>query len=549
MQKIGGGGQPLSYTNPNAYEPSFREGGDLLGSSTARPGIPIKGGFVPSVMGNFVQNVPLLVPLVTTAAYRMMSNKTRKMRGGVKDWETLRYEAKRDLSAIGKASAVNINRLAAIRKRGESNAAFIEDFTARKGEISVEQAPVNNVLTTIPKQKKEKKAKKTVTIKSQPGTATSKWQQNKQKAKNYLSRLGKPSGPNIAAYASMLRKGENTSEFLNEFQTRVPKAKAEPKPKAPVVLRPASARAAIKVPVSALTPAAAIAASLAKIKSKIAKPKEPSLLPLPQNPNATTQKKKRVLGPKGLTLKENRQRAKDFLLQHGKPSGTNIMKFTSIRRKGNAQAENEFLTTFKSRYLEKPVVQEANNEVVEVVEEEKPLPLAEEPAQEPAQAQAQEPAKKSRVTSSASIDQWKLNKQRAKELLDRIGSATAAEVSKLASMMRKGSDTSEFLTSIQSRVNQTRKRLTMLKQKKELSAVQEVNNENNVEEYTLLNNSEKPLLNNSSRNVQPIESEQPSTYRPPPFIATNTRKNGKVPVENFRKHLQLLKQKLQREKV
>jgi hypothetical protein len=159
-------------------------------------------------------------------------------------------------------------------------------------------------------------------------------------------------------------------------------------------------------------------------------------------------------------------------------------------------------------------------------------------------------AKKPRVTSSASINQWKLNKQRAKELLDRIGSATAAEVSKLASMMRKGTDTSEFLTTIQSRVNQTRKRLTMLKQKKELSAIQEANNENNVEEYRLLNNnSAKPLLNNSSRNVEPIESEQLSTYRPPPFVATTTRKNGKVPVENFRKHLQLLKQKLQREKV
>ena len=540
MQKIGGGGQPLSYTNPNAYEPSFREGGDLLGSSTVRPGIPIKGGFVPSVMGNFVQNAPLLVPLVSTAAYRMMSNKTKKMHGGVKDWETLRYEAKRDLSTIGKASAVNINRLAAIRKRGESNAAFLEDFTARKGETYVEQAPVNNVLTTLPKVKKVIKIA-TAKVKALPGTATSKWQQNKQRAKNYLSRLGKPSGPNIAAYASMLRKGENTSEFLNEFQTRVPKvkAKAQPKPKAPVFLRPASVRAPIKVAVSA-TPAAAISASLAKIKSKIAKQKEPSLLPLPQNPNGTTQKKKRVLGPKGLTLKENRQRAKEFLLQHGKPSGTNIMKFTSIRRKANAQAENEFLTKFKSRYLETPAVQEANNEVVEVVEEEAPVQ----------EESAQAPAKKSRVTSSASINQWKLNKQRAKELLDRIGSATAAEVSKLASMMRKGSDTSEFLTTIQSRVNQTRKRLTMLKQKKELSAVQEVNNENNVEEYRLLNNnSAKPLLNSSSRNVEPIESEQPSTYRPPPFVATNTRKNGKVPVENFRKHLQLLKQKLQREKV
>jgi hypothetical protein len=535
MQKIGGGGQPLSYTNPNAYEPSARGGSDLLGSSTVRPALPIKGGFVPSVMGNFVQNAPVLVPLVTTAAYRLLSNKTRKMRGGVKDWETLRYEAKRDLTTIGKASAVNINRLAGIRKRGESNAAFIEDFTARKGNTYAPQAPVNNVLTTIVKPKK---AKKTVTIKA---PATSKWQQNKQRAKNYLSRLGKPSGPNIASYASMLRKGENTSEFLNEFQSRVPKvkAKAEPSAKAPVVPRPSSVRAAlIKVPVSAATPAAAIAASLAKIKSKIAKQKaqepepEPSLLPLPQNPLATTQKKKRVLGPKGLTLKENRQRAKEFLLQHGKPSGKNIIKFTSIRRKANAQAEDEFLTAFKSRYLEAPVVQEANNEVEEVVEEEVPAP-----------------AKKSRVTSSASIDQWKLNKQRAKELLDRIGSATAAEVSKLASMMRKGSDTSEFITSIQSRVNQTRKRLTMLKQKKDLSAVQEVNNENNVEEYSLPNNSAKPLLNNSSRNVQPSGLEESSTYRPPPFVATNTRKNGKVPVENFRKHLQLLKQKLQREKV
>lgn len=545
MQTIGGGGQPLSYTTPNAYEPSARGGNDLLESSgtVARPGLPTKGGFVPSVMGNFVQNAPVLIPLVTSAAYRLLSNKTRKMRGGVKDWETLRYEAKRDLSTIGKASAVNINRLAGIRKRGESNAAFIEDFTARKGDIYAPQAPVNNVLTTIPKQKK---AKKTVRIKA---PATSKWQQNKQKAKNYLSRLGKPSGPNIASYASMLRKGENTSEFLNEFQSRMPKvkAKAEPKPKAVVVPRPRSVRAAaIKVPapVPVATPAAAIAASLATIKSKIAKQKqkliEPALLPLPQNPNATTQKKKRVLGPKGLTLKENRQRAKEFLLQHGKPSGKNIIKFTSIRRKANAQAENEFLTTFKSRYLETPVVQEANNEVEEVVEEEKSQP----------QPQPQAPAKKSRVTSSASIDQWKLNKERAKELLNRIGSATAAEVSKLASMMRKGTDTSDFLTSIQNRVSQTRKRLTMLKQKKDLSAVQEVNNENNVHEYTLVNNnSAKPLLNNSSRNVAPRGYEEPSTYKPPAFVPTNTRKNGKVDVENFKKHLQLLKQKLQREKV
>jgi hypothetical protein len=155
-----------------------------------------------------------------------------------------------------------------------------------------------------------------------------------------------------------------------------------------------------------------------------------------------------------------------------------------------------------------------------------------------------------------STEQWRLNRERAKELLGRIGSATAAEISKLASMMRGNVNTSAFLESVRSRVNATRKRLTLLKQKKEkqLSAVAEnVNeneNENEAEPYAVSprNNAEKyqPLLSNSSNN----SAVQATNYKPPAYVAPKATMTRKEPnVQNFRRHLQLLKQKLQREKV
>lgn len=530
----------MSYTNPNAYEPSFREGSDLLHatSSFSRPAIPTKGGFVPSVMGNLVQNGAILVPLATVAAHRMLAN-TRKQRGGVKNWETLRDEAKRNLTSIAKPSAVNINRLASIRKRGESNAEFIEDFAARKGAESprVAAAP--------------RPAPRAVAVSVVPAAKgkVSAWQENRKRAKDFLSRIGKPSGPNIVSYASMMRKGQNTKAFLNDFQARMPKPKTEKAPKEP--------KAAPIIPLA--------------VKTKTRR----SAAPI----NVTAPKTRKV-GEKGVAWKENRKLAKEFLTQYGKPRGANITKFASIRRQGNPEAEAEFLSSFQSRPLP-PVKQtkarrmsqterkeaeadederqlrereeskeeeskEEESKEEESKEEELPLPLPLAPPQKPTKIRAK----------TESTEQWRLNRARAKNLLQRIGSATAAEISKLASMMRRKENTSNFLESVRSRVNATRKRLTLLKQKKELSTV--VENENEAEPYTVSNSKTsgyEPLLNNSPNS--PIEVSN-SSYRPPAYVPLPssrpnvTRKATTVTqatVQNFRKHLQLLKQKLQREKV
>ena len=94
---------PLSYLNPNYLEPSASTGTNVSG---AEPGLAraslnltggrrtkktvkggkcgcVKGGFYPSVMGNFVANTARLIPATLFATYRMFKNsktKTRKQR-------------------------------------------------------------------------------------------------------------------------------------------------------------------------------------------------------------------------------------------------------------------------------------------------------------------------------------------------------------------------------------------------------------------------------------------------------------------------------------
>ena len=104
-RKQKGSAMPLSYLNPNYVEPSASRGANVSG---AEPGLAraslnltggrrtkktvkggkcgcIKGGFYPSVMGNFVGNASRLIPASLFIAYRMFKNsnsmsKTRKQR-------------------------------------------------------------------------------------------------------------------------------------------------------------------------------------------------------------------------------------------------------------------------------------------------------------------------------------------------------------------------------------------------------------------------------------------------------------------------------------
>ena len=105
--KKGGGPFPLKYYNSMAVEPSAAPGRDLLYTvgNTVRSAIPVmggnkrskrskrgtcnkrskrgtrrkRGGFVPSVMGGFVEAASkYIVPLALFAGYKLMTKKKRR---------------------------------------------------------------------------------------------------------------------------------------------------------------------------------------------------------------------------------------------------------------------------------------------------------------------------------------------------------------------------------------------------------------------------------------------------------------------------------------
>jgi hypothetical protein len=82
---------PLSYYNPGASEPSANAGRDLLkaiqpigirpkiGGKHTRKQRKSRGGFVPSIMDNFVMAASkYIVPIALFAGYKMMTKKSKK---------------------------------------------------------------------------------------------------------------------------------------------------------------------------------------------------------------------------------------------------------------------------------------------------------------------------------------------------------------------------------------------------------------------------------------------------------------------------------------
>lgn len=81
---------PLKYFNPTAETPNASAGRDLLhasgmgirpkiGGGYKRKSRRSKGGFVPSIMGNFLVSASkYITPLVLFAGYKMMTRKGKK---------------------------------------------------------------------------------------------------------------------------------------------------------------------------------------------------------------------------------------------------------------------------------------------------------------------------------------------------------------------------------------------------------------------------------------------------------------------------------------
>jgi hypothetical protein len=88
---------PLSYYNPGASEPSANAGRDLLkaiqpigirpkiGGKHTRKQHKIRGGFVPSIMDNFVMAASkYIVPIALFAGYKLMTKKGKKSKKDLK---------------------------------------------------------------------------------------------------------------------------------------------------------------------------------------------------------------------------------------------------------------------------------------------------------------------------------------------------------------------------------------------------------------------------------------------------------------------------------
>ena len=238
-QHAGGSNQqPLPYLDPTLPSPSALAGPNLLQQQglIVRPvierqsgGSGSHGGFIPSVMKGVVNSAFIVGPLAAIAAKKMIYN-TRKNRhgggsllttgrgGGKKEnWAQNREAAKEELTQYGKPSALNVNKYAALKRKSDDEA---EDWLVgyilkkRKTVKKSKKAPKNKTekvaKVTKKKAKKEHNGVKTVSL----------WKDLVERAKKDLGKYGKPSGANTAKLASLHKKGLNTKQFFENYQTR-----------------------------------------------------------------------------------------------------------------------------------------------------------------------------------------------------------------------------------------------------------------------------------------------------------------------------------------
>ena len=409
------GGQPLSYTVPEYREVSALPGAPILYSNgtIARPEIPQRGGFSPSIMTNLVGNAAYLTPLAMTAAYRLLSNrKTRKQRGGNgDDWETYRQQAKLMLqgAAPGKANAKWINKLAKILKGKEKKnvavalAAFAEEKGVNAKGAGAGEHPVF-------------------------ATKLNEWEYDQRQARKELAKYGEPSVAEITHLAALRtgRKGKegNANAYLEEFKQRyqarknAQKAKAQEKEEKKIKKQIAEAEKEIAV---------------------AAKPKVERLAPaVNKRPWA-----------------EIRAEAKAELVGLGKKLRRgNTMRYASMKRLKDQAKMNAFLAEFRAR-------PNAHEDREESKEEEE----SNEEFMENKPAAAKPKGRTYRMKKGR--EEWEGYQDGAKKMLEKIGPATSAEISQLAKLMKNGENVRGYLNEFEERVKATKVRVARLEKERE----------------------------------------------------------------------------------
>ncbi len=192
-----------------------------------------------------------------------------------------------------------------------------------------------------------------------PSNASQKYFQALREARTYLGTIGAPTGPNMSKYASMKLKGQNTSEWEENFKTRRPLTMAKAttaavavkanKPKTP---KNKTAKAVTtnkpKTPKNKTakvkkTAAPATNKAVAKTnKNQTAKAKKPAV----KNQTAKV-KPASTAGPKSQAYFQALRNARTYLASIGAPTGPNMSKYASMKLKGENTSEWE--ENFKTR--------------------------------------------------------------------------------------------------------------------------------------------------------------------------------------------------------
>jgi hypothetical protein len=384
-RQAGGGsvGQSLRYVDPQAPEQSASAGSNLLieRGLIARPAIggtrKRKGGFYPSVMGGVVNSAMVAGPLAVFAARKMLSNRKGGSRKG-NLWKAQKEEAKAILEGYGKPTAINIQKFAVAKRRGSAaSEEYLENFRGRmvqKAELAAAKQAAKLAKKAEREEKKrarqaakatKKAAKKSgeptkkrerkpkakgthlffnnegrvinaktrkatvkpvapasrVKTRSSVSNKSRSYFEELKKARQYLSTLGRPTGPNMSRFASMKLKGVNTSSWEENFKTRRPLGTAKAAPREEVPREEAPREEAPRT----------------------------NVVPKTQKNKAvnTAVKTRKAPSNKSKAYFEELKKAREYLSTVGRPTGPNMSKFASMKLKGVNTAA--WVENFKTR--------------------------------------------------------------------------------------------------------------------------------------------------------------------------------------------------------
>lgn len=156
------------------------------------------------------------------AAAAVKGNKRRESQSA---WFSLINQAQKQLQGEGKASRKNAMKLASLIKKGENTTGFLTNFRTRTQKVKTpnrpneEEKPASIPVTLAPAPKAKKS----------PSAASKAYFTALKTARATLGEVGAPTGPNMAKFASMTLKGQNTSAWLENFKSRRPKTLATAK--------------------------------------------------------------------------------------------------------------------------------------------------------------------------------------------------------------------------------------------------------------------------------------------------------------------------------